>query len=188
MKIYKYQAYLPDINNRIVALLKESVGIRGIGRILKISPTTVIKRIKLIASTIQKPTILINKVYEMDELKTFVKHKDNEMWVIYAIDRDSRKVADLKVGKRNKKNIKIVADSLLLAKANKIYTDRLEIYKQLIPKNLHITKQHPINHIERKNLNLRTHLKRLARKTICFSRSVEMLAACVMIYFFSLQA
>ncbi|WP_447874715.1 IS1 family transposase, partial [Serratia fonticola] len=28
--------------------------------------------------------------------------------------------------------------------------------------------------IERHNLNLRTHIKRLARKTICFSKSEEM--------------
>ncbi|MBN9294195.1 MAG: transposase, partial [Flavobacteriia bacterium] len=39
------------------------------------------------------------------------------------------------------------------------------------------------NHIERQNLNLRTHLKRLNRKTICYSKSLMMLLAVVKIYF-----
>lgn len=54
MKTYKYKAYLPDTNQKIVAYLKERVGIRGIAQLLQISPVTVIARIKLIASTIEK--------------------------------------------------------------------------------------------------------------------------------------
>lgn len=37
----------------------------------------------------------------------------------------------------------------------------------------HLTGKIFTQHIERNNLTLRTRLKRLARKTICFSRSVE---------------
>ncbi|MDL2326931.1 IS1 family transposase [Bacteroidales bacterium OttesenSCG-928-A14] len=33
-----------------------------------------------------------------------------------------------------------------------------------------------------RNLTLRTHLKRLSRKTICFTRSVEMLSSCLKLY------
>ena len=61
----------------------------------------------------------------MDELKTYIKRKTNDYWVIYAIDRDSRQVVDLKVGKRTKKNIKTVTDTLLLAACKKIHTDGL---------------------------------------------------------------
>lgn len=42
-------------DKRIVKLLKEGCGIRSISRILEISPTTVISRIKLIAKTINPP-------------------------------------------------------------------------------------------------------------------------------------
>lgn len=56
-----------------------------------------------------------------------------------------------------------------------IYTDKLNVYPALMDNIKHITQQNKINHIERMNLNLRTHLKRLSRKTICFTRSKKML-------------
>jgi hypothetical protein len=48
-----------------------------------------------------------------------------------------------------------------------------------------ISKFRNTNHIERKNLSLRTHLKRLNRRTICFSKSLVILSACLRIYFWS---
>ncbi|ENC4069293.1 IS1 family transposase, partial [Escherichia coli] len=41
------------------------------------------------------------------------------------------------------------------------------------PKNKHLTGKIFTQRIERNNLTLRTRIKRLAHKTICFSRSVE---------------
>jgi IS1 family transposase len=71
----------------------------------------------------------------------------------------------------------------LLARCKQIYTDGLDIYGFVIPKKLHRVKRYGTNHIERKNLSLRTHLKRLNRKTIAFSKSLLMLEACLKIYF-----
>jgi insertion element IS1 protein InsB len=42
---YIYKAYLPNINTDIIVLTKEGVGIRSTARILKISTTTLLKRI-----------------------------------------------------------------------------------------------------------------------------------------------
>jgi insertion element IS1 protein InsB len=103
--------------------------------------------------------------------------------VIYAIDRESKKVVDYKTGKRTKKNIKRVTDTLLLAECKQIHTDGLDIYGFVIPKKVHRVKRYGTNGIERKNLSLRTHLKRLNRKTICYSKSLLMLEACLKIYF-----
>ncbi|EEY6112795.1 TPA: IS1 family transposase, partial [Escherichia coli] len=46
-------------------------------------------------------------------------------------------------------------------------------YGREVPKNKHLTGKIFTQRIERNNLTLRTRIKRLARKTICFSRSVE---------------
>ncbi|HBN1784916.1 TPA: IS1 family transposase, partial [Escherichia coli] len=43
-----------------------------------------------------------------------------------------------------------------------------------VPKEKHLTGKIFTQRIERNNLTLRTRIKRLARKTICFSRSVEL--------------
>jgi insertion element IS1 protein InsB len=59
----------------------------------------------------------------------------------------------------------------------------LNIYQALVPGEIHTSNAYNINYIERNNLNLRTHLKRLSRRTICFTRSLLMLTACLKIYF-----
>jgi insertion element IS1 protein InsB len=144
----------------------------------------VIKKIQQIAGEIAKPLIPMNrKVFEMDELRTFVGKKENEYWVAYALCSETRQVVDFTVGKRSKRVLSSVVSTLLLSGVKNIKTDKLNIYRSLIPVDKHIANAYNINHIERNNLNLRTHLKRLSRRTICFSRSREMLEACLRIYF-----
>jgi len=65
---YKYRAYRGDTNKNIYLYLRESVGIKATSRLLSISKTTVIKKIKLMASKIVK-TILNekHKYYELVE-------------------------------------------------------------------------------------------------------------------------
>ena len=171
------------MNSQIIDHVIEGCGIRSISRLLNISACTVLSRIKIIADGIKKPSISTGKIYEVDELKTYIKNKNKECWVIYALDKESRQVVDLKVGRRTKKNLKRVADTLLLAKCKQVYTDGLDIYRQIIPSAIHKVKRYGTNKIERKNLSLRTHLKRLNRKTICYSKSLLMLEACLKIYF-----
>ena len=73
--VYKFNAYSTALNNNIIALTKEGVGIRGTARLLGISPTTLINRIKKIASEIKEPVLSKGKTYEVDELRTFIKKK-----------------------------------------------------------------------------------------------------------------
>ena len=73
---YSYNAYSPNLDQNIVSLTKEGVGILGTARLLGISPTTLISRIKKIAAEIKEPPLVQGKTYEVDELRTFVKKKD----------------------------------------------------------------------------------------------------------------
>jgi len=47
---YAYRAYDQNLDHNIIVLTKEGVGIRGTARLLGISPTTLIARIKKAAS------------------------------------------------------------------------------------------------------------------------------------------
>jgi insertion element IS1 protein InsB len=53
-------------------------------------------------------------------------------------------------------------------------TDEWGSYTRELPKEKHLTGKIFTQRIERNNLTLRTRIKRLARRTICFSRSVEL--------------
>lgn len=149
-----YRAYHKSTNHNIQQLIKEGVGIRGISRLLDVSKTTVLKKILKIASKVVKPPIPQNITIEIDELKTYTKSKTNERWVVAAYCRETKKVIDYKFGRRTTKTIQYITDTLLFANPKKIYSDRLNIYPKLIPKNLHSTKRRETNHIERKFLDL----------------------------------
>ena len=63
VEFYTYKAYKQEINQNIVSLTKEGVGILSTARLLAISPTTLLKRIKQIASNIIQPSISLGKTY-----------------------------------------------------------------------------------------------------------------------------
>lgn len=176
---YAYNACRENTDRWIIHLNRECCGIRSISRLLKISKTTVISRIKKLADGIRKPLVFKGKSYEVDELRTYIKRKTKECWVCLAVERKTGTVMDMSVGRRTKKTLGKVVETLRLSEARKVYTDGLEIYKSLLPKEQHVVKPYQINKVENKNLHLRNSLKRLTRKTICYSKSRVMLEASV---------
>ncbi|WP_313806762.1 IS1 family transposase [Flavobacterium sp.] len=180
---YTYNACKNGTNDNIAILTKEGLGIRSIARVLKISITTVLKRIVSIAIHCNPPAMKFGKAYEIDELRSFIKEKDKLIWIVYALERETKKVVSFNVGRRTNKTLSVVTNNVILSSPKSISTDKLINYKSLIDKNLHQTTRFGTNHIERKNLTLRTHLKRLNRRTICFSRSLTILKSVLKIYF-----
>lgn len=180
---YVYQSSITE-DKQLILLIKESCGIRSIARILNISPITVIRRIKKIASKLERPyPILKGKIYEVDELFTYIGNKNNRICIVYSYEPKTRYILDISVGTRCKRTLRKVTETLVLSEAKTVYTDGLDLYKQLIPENIHKKHKRCTNHIESQNLTLRTHLKRLNRRTICYSKSLIMLLAVVKIYF-----
>jgi len=180
---YRYKAYEPMVQLMVPKLVCESVGIRGMARVLQIAINTVVKRILELAASIAKPPIpLKRQCFEVDELRTYIGNKGNQYWIAYALCSETKQVVDFVVGKRTKRTLKVLINNLLLTDAI-IKTDGLNIYQSLVPGNKHICTARNTNHIERHNLNLRTHLKRLGRNTICYSKNFAMLEACTRIYF-----
>ena len=51
--------------------------------------------------------------------------------------------------------------------------DGWEVYQRLLPTDQHRVTKRYTQFIERQNLNFRNRIKRLARKTLCFSNSIK---------------
>ena len=181
---YSYKSYYTSTNRILVALLKEGCGVLSIARVLGISKNTVLKRIILLGDTSLKPNFFPqNQTFQMDEMCVIINRKKPRFWIAYAIDKASGTVVDVRVGKRDKNTVAPVVKSILTHKPKRIYTDGLNIYPSLIPKEIHRVFKYGTNKIERYNLTIRTHVKRLARKTICYSKSSIHLEAHLKIYF-----
>ena len=180
--VYSYRSCTTS-DKQIVQLIIEGCGILGSARILGMSPTTIISRILKMARVLRRGTVRVGRTYQIDELFTYIGNKRNRVCIAYSIDAETGEVIDIIVRRRNKTNLQKVVSTLVLSGARRITTDKLTIYKELIPQAIHSTKFRGINKIERSNLNLRTHLKRLNRRTICYSKSLAVLTAVVKIYF-----
>lgn len=110
---YSYQAYRKNINRKIILLTKEGLGIRSIARFLKISSTTLLKRIVKISNDIQPPLFDHNKAYEVDELRTYIKNKKKVIWLVYALEKESKKVICFNLGKRTNETLNTVIKTLI---------------------------------------------------------------------------
>jgi len=162
------------------------MGISSLSRFLGYSKQTILKRIAYLASKVTRPVLYeYNQVYEVDEMWTYVSscRKRSIKWIIYAINRKTNQVVDVIIGSRSKENLAIIINKLKLLFPKKIITDKLITYPNLVIPIEHDTRRYKNNKIERSNLNLRTHIKRLSRKTICYSKSEKMLENCVLLYF-----
>lgn len=111
---YIYQAFKPYIDRKIIQLTKEGLGIRSTARILKISTTTVLKKIVLIAEKIHQPIVSKGKTYEVDELCTYIRCKKNYVWLVYALEKNSKNIVSFHIGKRTNKTLNHVIETLRL--------------------------------------------------------------------------
>lgn len=185
---YVYNAYNRTINDQIVCLLKECCGIRSISRILNISTKTVLSRMLKINKGITIPYFdKLGCEFEIDEMWSYIGSKENVIWITYALERKTKRIINLVVGNKTKENIRPLVNQILLLDPKKVYTDGLNIYPSLIPSKIHRKYKYCTNNIERMNLTLRTHIKRLVRKTICFSKRLNYLIAHLRIYFWGNQ-
>jgi insertion element IS1 protein InsB len=111
---------------------------------------------------------------ELDEMWSYVQHKKNQRWLWLAIDHNTRKTIAFAFGKRQKTVLKKLRKLLKPFGIRRYYSDAFACYSSLLPCKQHTVGKSNTQRIERKNLTLRTRIKRLARKTICFSKSIEM--------------
>ena len=56
----------------------------------------------------------------------------------------------------------------------RFYTDGWGAYRRCLDPRRHVVSKRRTQQLERKHLTLRTRIKRLVRKTICFSKSIQM--------------
>ena len=111
---------------------------------------------------------------EMDEMWSFVKSKQQQRWLWHAIDHDTGKVLAYVLAPHEDAAFLELKTLLQPFGITRFFTDGWGAYQRHLDKQVHIIGKSNTQTIERKHLTLRTRIKRLARKTICFSKSIEM--------------
>jgi len=108
---------------------------------------------------------------EVEERWSFVQSKAQQRWLWHAIDHLPGVVSAYAFGRRADKVLVKLPKVLKPFGLVHFYTDAAGVYERYLPASAHTVGKIHTQQIERKHLTLRTRLKRLARKTICFSKS-----------------
>ena len=112
-------------------------------------------------------------ICELDEQWSFVEIKARQQWHWYAYKTKADGVLAYTFGPRTDETCRELPEFLKPFSADMITRDNRSSYTREMPQDKHLVGKIFTRRIERNNLTLRTHIKRPARKTICFLRSLE---------------
>ena len=111
---------------------------------------------------------------ELDEMWSYVGKKAEPRWLWHAIDHHSGTVLAYVFGRRKDDVFLQLQELLAPFHITRFYTDGRGAYERHLDPTQHTMGKAHTQKIESKHINLRTRIKRLVRRTICFSKTTTM--------------
>jgi insertion element IS1 protein InsB len=111
---------------------------------------------------------------EREEMWSFVGSKAHQGWLGHAIDHLTGVVLAYVFGNRAEEVFWQLQQLLKPFGLVHFYTEAAGVYNRHLPATAHTIGKVYTQQLERQHLTLRTRINRLARKTLCFSKSVFM--------------
>ena len=111
---------------------------------------------------------------ELDEMWSYVGKKAEPRWLWHAIDHASGTVLAYIFGRRKDEVFVQLKELLEPFGITRFYSDGWGTYERHIAPEQHVVGKQYTQTIESKHINLRTRIKRLVRRTICFSKTTAM--------------
>jgi insertion element IS1 protein InsB len=186
---YCNRGCLPEVKQTIIDMSLNASGVRDTARSLHICPNTVLRELRKKETALESVNTSLLRTLnpdevawdmerageaEMDEMWSFVGNKGNPRWLWHAIDHHTGKVLAYVFGRRQD-SVFLKRKALLEPfRITRYYTDYWGAYTRHLDAAVHRPGKQNTQKIERKHLTLRTRIKRLVRKTICFSKTIQM--------------
>lgn len=111
---------------------------------------------------------------EVDEMWSFVGSKQQQRWLWHAIDHQTGEILAYVLSNHQDRAFLELKALLEPFGITQFYTDGYGAYERPIDPAFHTVGKANTQTTKRQHLTLRTRIKRLARKTICFSKSVRL--------------
>jgi insertion element IS1 protein InsB len=180
------------VKQQICDMAMNGSGIRDTARVLGVSQTTVIDTLKKSPGLkavnearldeLESTQTIVRLCLaedpdveaEVDEMWSFVQSKQQQRWLWWAIDHQAGKVLAYVLATHKDEAFIQLKALLEPFGIMHFYSDGWGAYERHIEPVFHTVDKRHTQKIERKHLTLRTRIKRLARKTICFSKSIMM--------------
>jgi IS1 family transposase len=169
-----YRGCLSWVVAMVKIMLVRGIGIRDISAILGISITKVLKVLRSTKYQI-KPKLSHYDCLEIDEFWTYVGKKKDKVWLIYAYHRESGEIVayvwgkrDIKTAQKLRRRIKRLGISY-----EQIAMDNWDSFLSVFAEDQHeVGKKHTVG-IEGNNCRMRHRIRRVFRRTCCFSKKLR---------------
>ena len=116
---------------------------------------------------------------EMDEMWSYYHDKSHQLWLWWAVDHETNIPLAYTFGTREHKYLDELLALLKPFPIGTIYADNNYAYRDKLPADMLVSGKKNTQKIERDHLTLRTRIKRLCRKTICFSKKKQIHTAVI---------
>ena len=185
---YRNRGCVPEVKHTIIDMSLNASGVRDTARVLHISTDTVLTELRKKEAALESVNTAFLRTLtpddiavdverageaEMDEMWSFVGKKKEQRWLWHAIDHGTGAVLAYVFGRRKDEVFLRLKALLEPFKITRFHTDSWGAYTRHLDPEEHNPGKHNTQQIERKHLTLRTRIKRLVRKTICFSKSTQ---------------
>ena len=117
----------------------------------------------------------IPEVTQIDELQTYVGKKSNKIWLWTSVNKGLPGIIAWVMGDRSAETFKPLWKIIKGWQSFFYATDGYVVYPMFIDDGDHIVSKTYMTRVEGENTRLRHYLARLNRKTLCYSKSKEML-------------
>ena len=125
---------------------------------------------------------------EMDEMWSYYHDKSHQVWLWWAVEHETNVPLAYTFGTREHKYLDELLSLLAPFSIRTVYADNNFAYQEKIPPDKLVSGKKNTQKIERNHLTLRTRIKRLCRKTICFSKRrdihIAVIGTFINIFFF----
>ncbi len=170
---YSYRGADKSVKEKIVRMLLRGSGVRDCAAVMDVSVGCVLR---LLLKEGQQLNITPKHRYyhkvQIDEQWSYVHDKGKTVYMLYAICAETNEILAASWGKRNRRSLKRLIDKLSVLDIDFYYTDNWICFAEVLPPEKHFIGKQYTKKIEGMNTWFRTRLRRLVRRTTCFSKKL----------------
>jgi IS1 family transposase/transposase-like protein len=171
------KSYPLEVKQLCLKMYLNGMGLRGIERVTDIHHTTIMNWIE--EAGMELPDTPeedeIPEITEIDELQTFVGSKKNKVWIWTVVNHWQPGIRLWTIGDRSSETFKRLWLTIKCWQSFWYVSDGYPVYPCFVQPEDHLVSKTYMTRVEGENTRLRHYLARLHRKTLCYSKSIEML-------------
>lgn len=177
---YVYRGANQSAKNQVIGMRLRGSGVRDTALLSGVSQATVLRcLIKESFEAAVKPRHQRYDRVQIDELWMYVAKKGKKVWLVYAYCYETDEILAFTMGERSSKTINNLLIKLKGLEIKGYLTDKWKSFAEVLPYYQHLIGKQFTKAIEGINTWFRVRIRRLNRRTTCFSKNLAYLYAII---------